>query len=198
MGKAYIIGTCDTKAPELRYVCDLVRAAGVQTVLVDVGTKGDGGDADCTPAEIAAHHPDGPEAVFVPDRGAAVAAMAAALERFIRTRDDVGGVLGLGGSGGTALITPAMQALDVGVPKVMVSTVASGNVAPYVGASDIAMMYSVTDVAGLNRISRRVLGNAAHALAGMVRDEIPEAAGRQAGDRPDHVRRHHAVRECRG
>ena len=177
MRKAYIIGTCDTKAPELRYVRDLIRAAGVETVLVDIGTRGDGGAADCTPAEVAAHHPDGPAAVFVSDRGQAVAAMATALARFIRTRDDVGGVLGLGGSGGTAMVTPAMQALDVGVPKVMVSTVASGHVAPYVGASDIAMMYSVTDVAGLNRISRRVLGNAAHALAGMVRDEIPEAAG---------------------
>ena len=85
-------------------------------------------------------------------------------------------MIGLGGSGGTALITPAMRALPVGVPKVMVSTVASGNTAPYVGPADICMMYSVTDVAGLNRISRRVLGNAAHALAGMLAHRVPEAA----------------------
>src|SRR5699024_7794201 len=78
-------------------------------------------------------------------------------------------------SGGTALITPAMRALPVGLPKVMVSTVASGNVAPYVGPSDICMMYSVTDVAGLNRISRAVIGNAAHALAGMLSNPLPEA-----------------------
>ena len=81
--------------------------------------------------------------------------MALAFERFMRTRDDVAGLIGLGGSGGTALITRAMRALPIGVPKLMVSTVASGNVAPYVGPSDIAMMHSVTDIAGLNRISRR-------------------------------------------
>jgi len=103
--------------------------------------------------------------------------MARALERFIAGRDDVGGMIGLGGSGGTALITPAMRRLPVGVPKVMVSTVASGNVAPYVGPSDIAMVYSVTDVAGLNQISRKVLGNAAHAMAGMLTNAIPSADG---------------------
>jgi uncharacterized protein (UPF0261 family) len=92
----------------------------------------------------------------------------------------VGGVLGLGGSGGTALITPAMQALSVGIPKVMVSTVASGDVAPYVGAADILMLHSVTDVAGLNRISRQVLGNGAHALAGMLTHAVPVAADRPA------------------
>jgi uncharacterized protein (UPF0261 family) len=89
------------------------------------------------------------------------------------TRSDVGGLLGLGGSGGTALVTPAMRALPVGVPKLMVSTVASGNVAPYVGPSDVTMMYSVTDIAGLNRISRVILANAAHAIAGMARAERP-------------------------
>jgi uncharacterized protein (UPF0261 family) len=106
--------------------------------------------------------------------------MAEALQRFVASRTDLAGILGLGGSGGTALITPAMQALPVGVGKIMVSTVASGNVAPYVDASDIAMWYSVTDVAGLNRISRRVIGNAAHALAGLVLNEIPDAEDRPA------------------
>src|SRR5450755_4199649 len=101
--------------------------------------------------------------------------MSNAFERFMRERDDVGGMLGLGGSGGAALIARAMRALPIGVPKVMVSTMASGNVAPYVGASDIAMMYSVTDLAGLNPISRRVLGNAAHAVAGMMLREVPQA-----------------------
>jgi uncharacterized protein (UPF0261 family) len=105
--------------------------------------------------------------------------MAVALERWLPARE-VGGVLGLGGSGGTALVTPAMRALPVGVPKVMVSTVASGDTAPYVGAADIAMLHSVTDVAGLNRISRLVLGNAAHMLAGAMTREIPAGEDRPA------------------
>lgn len=183
---AYVVGTSDTKGTELDYVAELVRAAGVEVVRVDVSTSGSqargpgAGSADVAPGEVAAAHPDGAAAVFTGDRGSAVAAMAVALERFLLGRGDVGGVLGLGGSGGTAIITPAMRALPVGVPKVMVSTVASGDVAPYVGASDIAMLYSVTDVAGLNRISRLVLGNAAHALAGMVGHPVPPAADRPA------------------
>jgi uncharacterized protein (UPF0261 family) len=106
--------------------------------------------------------------VFGSDRGASVAAMAEAFERFIVTRRDVGGVISAGGSGGTSLATPAMRRLAVGVPKVMVSTVASGDVKRYVGPADICMMYSVTDVQGINRISEQVLSNAAHALAGMM------------------------------
>jgi len=174
--RAYIIGTFDTKGAELRYVRDLVAAAGVDAILVDVGTTGRGAGADIGAEEVAASHPEGAGAVFVDDRGRAVVAMGVALERWIVAQSDVGGVLALGGTGGTSLIAPAMQALPVGVPKVMVSTVASGNVAPYVGASDITMMHSVTDVAGINRISRRVLGNAAHALAGMMANAVPEAA----------------------
>jgi uncharacterized protein (UPF0261 family) len=92
----------------------------------------------------------------------------------------VGGVLGLGGSGGTAMISPALRALPVGLPKLVVSTVAGGDVSGYVGASDIAMLHSVTDVAGLNRISRQVLGNAAHALAGMLAHRVPAAADKPA------------------
>jgi uncharacterized protein (UPF0261 family) len=124
---------------------------------------------------VALHHPGGIDAVFSDDRGRSVAAMAEALRGFLGSRADVGGVIGLGGSGGTALVTPAMRDLPVGVPKVMVSTVASGNVAPYVGPADIMMMYSVTDVSGINRISRAVLGNAAHALAGMVAHPTPRS-----------------------
>ena len=180
MGLAYVVGTFDTKGRELAYVAGLARDAGAEVVTVDVSTSAEATAGDVTNAEVAAHHPDGTAAVFTGDRGSAVAAMAVALERFLTGRDDVGAVLGLGGSGGTALVTPAMRALPVGVGKIMVSTVASGNVAAYVGASDIAMMASVTDVAGLNRISRRVLGNAAHAVAGMVTHAIPDAADRPA------------------
>jgi uncharacterized protein (UPF0261 family) len=175
MAKAYVIGTCDTKGQELGYLKQLLEAAGVPTILVDVGTRSDGSGADVTPQEVAACHPDGEHAVFSDDRGAAIGAMATALAAFITTRDDLGGVIGAGGSGGTALISPALRALPVGIPKVLVSTVASGDVAPYVGPADICMMYSVTDVQGLNSISRRVLGNAAHALAGMMQHRIPAA-----------------------
>src|SRR5262245_15037046 len=177
-GVVLAVGTGDTKGAELAYVVEVLRQRGVDAVAVDVGTTPhDGLEGAVAPAEVAAHHPEGPDAVFVDDRGEAVAAMAVALREYVRSRADVGGIIGIGGSGGTALITPAMRALPVGVPKVMVSTVASGNVAPYVGASDIALMYSVTDVAGLNRISRVVLGNAANAVAGMAANPVAASAG---------------------
>lgn len=176
MSRAYVVGTCDTKGAELADVRDLIAATGVPTVLVDLGTKSDGRMADVAPKEVASCHPEGAAAVFSDDRGRAIAAMAQAFVRFVATRDDIGGMIGLGGSGGTALVTPAMRALPVGTPKVMVSTVASGNTAPYVGPADICMMYSVTDVAGINRISRQVLGNAAHALAGMLAHRVTVAA----------------------
>ena len=176
-GVVYVVGTTDTKGPELDYVRDRVVEAGVEAVLVDVSTSGSAGSSDVTRDAVAAHHPDGASAVFVDDRGAAVTAMGMALERYLAQVADLadgrGGVIGIGGSGGTALVTPAMRALPVGVPKVMVSTVASGDVSAYVGPADIAMMYSVADVAGLNRITRTVLGNAAHAIAGMVAHPVP-------------------------
>ena len=178
MRTIHVIGTLDTKQAELEYVRDLVAARGLDVKLVDVGTSGQPSAADVTPGEVAAHHPDGPEAVESEDRGEAVAAMAVALEHYVAAHEDeISGIVGAGGSGGTALVTPAMRALRVGVPKLMVSTVASANVAPYVGPADIAMMYSVTDVAGLNRISRQVLGNAANAIAGMVEHRVPASEG---------------------
>jgi uncharacterized protein (UPF0261 family) len=174
MSNVLVIGTGDTKSAELQYVKDVIEAAGVAAKFVDVGTTGHNSAADVTPGEVAAHHPDGPEAVQSDDRGEAVAAMSIALEEYvIANAADIAGIIGAGGSGGTALVTPAMRALPVGVPKLMVSTVASANVAPYVGPADIAMMYSVTDVAGINRISRLVLGNAANAMAGMVANTVP-------------------------
>jgi uncharacterized protein (UPF0261 family) len=165
------------------YVCNLLETAGLPVNLADLSTKGASSTSSLrqsssrvltSAAEIAAHHPKGASAVFCGDRGAAVAAMTDAFESFVTTRRDLGGLLGIGGSGGTAMITRAMRALPIGLPKLMVSTMASGNVASYVGACDITMMYSVTDVAGLNPISRRVLGNAAHALAGMMLHTTPQ------------------------
>ena len=174
MRSVYVVGTGDTKLLELEYIKGVINAAGVDAILVDVGTTGHESSCDITPAEVAAYHPDGADAVRSDDRGQAVEAMALALERFVEAHaDEVAGIIGAGGSGGTSLVTPAMRALPVGVPKMMVSTVASSNVAPYVGPSDIAMMYSVTDVSGINRISRQVLGNAANAMAGMVANDVP-------------------------
>ena len=174
MKSVLIVGSGDTKAAELGYIKDVIEAAGVQAKFVDVGTTPHVSQADVPPEAVAAHHPDGAQAVESTDRGVAVAAMAVALERYVLAHaDEISGIIGAGGSGGTALATPAMRALPVGVPKLMVSTVASGDVGAYVGPADIAMMYSVTDVAGLNRISRQVLGNAANAMAGMVANSIP-------------------------
>ncbi|NDV86564.1 UPF0261 family protein [Aurantimonas aggregata] len=182
MGTVYVIGTCDTKGEELAFARDLIRTAGVKCALVDVGTRDANDIADVSAREIAAMHPRGEGAVLGGnDRGAAVTAMAEALSRWLADRDDIGAVLGLGGSGNTALVTAAMRALPIGVPKLMVSTVASGNVSAYVGPNDIAMMYSVTDVAGLNAISRKVIGNAAHAAAGMARWQPPVAASDRPG-----------------
>ena len=167
--QVYLAATWDTKAAEAAFVRDVLVGDGVPVITVDLGTSGRTAQVDISAATVAAKHPDGAAAVFCDDRGRAVAAMAVAFERYLSQQTDVGAVLGIGGSGGTALITPAMRALPIGIPKLMVSTMASGDVAPYVGAVDIAMMYSVTDVAGLNRISRRVLANAAGAIAGAYR-----------------------------
>jgi uncharacterized protein (UPF0261 family) len=178
MAKAYVVGTCDTKGAELRYIRDLIEAAGIATSLVDLGTSGgDAGPVDVTAEEVASHHPDGAGAVLIgDDRGHAVTAMADAFAHFVRSRKDIGGMIGAGGSGNTAIAATGMRALPLGVPKIIVSTVASGNVAPYVGPNDIAMIYSVADVAGLNSITRAVLANAAHALAGMMSNAAPKAA----------------------
>ncbi len=165
---AYVAGTFDTKARELFFIRQCLEKLGLRVVTVDLSTCGKPSPASVHPREVARHHPQGEAAVFSGDRGSAVTGMALAFERYVHTRRDLGGIISAGGSGGTSLATPAMRALPIGVPKVMLSTMASGDVRPYVGPSDICMMYSVTDVQGINRISEQVLANAAHALAGMV------------------------------
>jgi uncharacterized protein (UPF0261 family) len=173
-GIAYVIGTFDTKADELRYVAHLIREAGIRAVSVDVSTRAPADDADVRAQVVASCHPEGTAAVFQSgDRGAAVTAMTQALLRFMASRSDIGGVIGLGGSGGTSIIAPAMRALPIGMPKLMVSTLAAGDVSPFVGVHDITMLYPVTDIAGLNRLSRVILANAAHALAGMMARSVP-------------------------
>jgi uncharacterized protein (UPF0261 family)/ABC-type branched-subunit amino acid transport system ATPase component len=164
-----VAGTLDTKGDELRYIRDQIAGAGVRVLLVDLSTSGGPSPADVPPHHVAAYYRGGPNAVFTGDRGAAITAMAEAFEAWIKRHEPVGGLISAGGSGGSSLVAPAMRALPIGVPKVLISSVASGNVAPYVGPSDIMMLYSVTDVAGLNSVSRQVLSNGAAAMVGMVR-----------------------------
>jgi uncharacterized protein (UPF0261 family)/ABC-type branched-subunit amino acid transport system ATPase component len=165
---ALVVGTFDTKGAELRFIHDRLRAYGVPARTVDLSTSGKPSRADVIPSQVAAMHPGGSAAVFSSDRGSSVTAMAEAFSRWIERERGIGGVISAGGSGGTTLATAGMRRLPLGIPKVMVSTVASGQVASYVGASDIMMLYSVADVQGVNAITEQVLGNAAHALAGMI------------------------------
>jgi uncharacterized protein (UPF0261 family)/ABC-type branched-subunit amino acid transport system ATPase component len=172
---AYVVGTFDTKARELFYLRQILERLGLRVVTVDLSTSGKPSPASVHPREVARHHPGGEAMVFSGDRGNAMAAMALAFENYIQTRRDIGGVLSAGGSGGTSMASQGMRALPIGVPKVMLSTMASGDTRPYVGPSDICMMYSVTDIQGINRISEKVLANAAHALAGMIAHPVAES-----------------------
>ncbi|MDU2921602.1 ABC transporter permease [Bradyrhizobium sp.] len=171
-----VVGTLDTKGDELRFIRNIIAGHGLRTRLVDVSTSGKQGSCDVSAQEIALNHPRGGSAVFGDDRGESVTAMAEAFARWLRRQDNVAGIISAGGSGGTSLVAPGMRELAVGVPKLIISSVASGDVGAYVGPADIAMMYSVTDVQGLNSISRAVLSNGAHALAGMVMARQQQAA----------------------
>src|SRR5665213_3204145 len=142
-----IVGTLDTKGPELRFIRDLVKASGLRTRLVDVSTSGKAATTDVTAQEIALNH----------SRGGP-------------------GIISAGGSGGASIVAPGMRALPIGVPKVLISSIASGDVGRYVGPADITMMYSVTDVQGINSISRQVLGNGAQAVIGMVKSRLGDGA----------------------
>ena len=175
-----VVGTLDTKGQELRFIRDIIAESGLRTRLVDVSTSGRHSSCDVSAQEIALNHGRGGSAVFGPDRGAAVTAMADAFANWLRRQGNVAGVISAGGSGAASLVAPGMRTLPVGVPKLIISSVASGDVGPYVGPADITMMYSVTDVQGLNAISRAVLANGAHAIAGMVKARIE---GREARER---------------
>ena len=168
-GAVYVCGTLDTKGDELRFMRDIIKAEGLVVRLVDLSTSGKPSSADVPAHIVAGSHPRGSAGVFTGDRGTAVAGMTQAFERWMRQQTDVAGVIGAGGSGATALVAPAFRSLAVGVPKIIISTVASGNTAQYVGPSDMLMMHSVADVQGINSITREVLANGASALAGMVK-----------------------------
>lgn len=180
----YVAGTFDTKSEELNFLRKCIADHGLPVISIDLSTSDKPSSADVPPHVIAAYHPGGAGAIKYGDRGASVSAMSIAFERFVQHRHDIAGIISAGGSGGTSLVTPAMRSLPVGVPKVMISTVASGDVGSYVGASDIMMMYSVADIQGLNRISRQVLINGANAIAGMVSDQRKDAKNSAVAEKP--------------
>jgi uncharacterized protein (UPF0261 family) len=177
MPTVLLLGTLDTKGTEYGYVRDRLRQRGLDVLVMDLGVLGEPAFApDIAAAEVARAGGADLEALRTArDRGPAIDAMlrgASALVPALQQAGRIHGVLGLGGGGGTAMITAAMRTLPVGVPKLMVSTLASGNTAQYVDVTDITLMPSVIDIAGLNPLSRRILANAAGAIAGMV-DQAP-------------------------
>jgi len=175
-----IIGTLDTKGLEFAYLRDLIQARGHKTLVLDAGVNGEPGfPTDISAEEVAKTGGASlQELRKKADRGFALDVMSKGAREITARLHESGkidGVISLGGSGGTSIATTAMQALPVGLPKLMVSTMASGNVAPYVDVKDITMMYSVVDVAGLNSLSRKIFANAAGAICGMVEQEVTAA-----------------------
>jgi uncharacterized protein (UPF0261 family) len=173
MPRVVLLGTMDTKGAEYGFVRDRLLAAGVDVLVVDCGILGSPAIApDITREQVANAAGDSLERLAVAgDRGAAVKSMARGAEAVLgdlHRQGRLDGVMALGGGGGTSLAAEAFRALPLGVPKLIVSTMASGDTSPYVGESDLILAPSVVDVAGVNRISSRVLANAAAAMAGMV------------------------------
>src|SRR4029079_7594917 len=179
-----LIGTLDTKGVEFAYVRDRLRAAGGAVTVVDAGVLGPPAfDPDISREAVFAAAGTTYDAIKAAgDRGQAVAQAARGVAKIaadLHKQGKVSGVMSLGGSAGTTIGTAAMRALPVGVPKVMVSTLASGDTRPYVETKDLCMLSAVVDVAGLNRVSRRILANAAAAVAGMVQaPPLPEGEDR--------------------
>ncbi|MGC5617102.1 Tm-1-like ATP-binding domain-containing protein [Georgenia sp. Z1491] len=187
MTTVVLVGTLDTKRDEHTWLRERLHAAGVETRLIDVGTFSDGGGiADIGSDEVAAAAGTDVETLRgADDRGAAIAAMsegAAAVVSRLYSAGELHAVLAIGGSGGSSVASRAMQALPVGVPKLLVTTMAAGDVSPYVGATDVTIMPSVVDVAGINRISREVLSNAVAAAAAMARGFEERAAAERSDE----------------
>ena len=178
MPSVVLVGTLDTKGREYAFLADRIKEHGIEVVLVDAGILGEPlATPDVTREEVAgAAGADVAELASAGDRGAAIEVMsrgAAEVVKRLHAEDRLDAIGGLGGSGGSALVTHAMRELPIGVPKLMVSTVASGDTSPYVGSVDVTMMYSVVDIAGVNRVSARIMANAAGALAGMAGATVP-------------------------
>jgi len=189
MGTIALVCSLDTKGEEARLIKDVIEARGHRPLVIDTGVVGDPQFApDIHASDVAqAGGTSLEELRRTADRGAAIGVMAqgaAQVAAKLHREGRLDGIVGLGGSAGTAVVSSAMRALPVGVPKMLVSTVASGNVAPYVGTKDIALMYSVVDVAGINRISRAVLTNAAGAICGAVEAAAQLAAQPAREEKP--------------
>ena len=167
-----VAGTFDTKGKEFLYVKELIEELGLKTYMINTGVFNSEIEVDVSNKEIAKEAGyDIDDIVSRRDRAMATEALSKGMELLIPRLYAEGkfdGIISFGGSGGTSLVTPAMRALPIGVPKMMVSTMASGNVSQYVGTSDIIMMPSIVDVAGLNKISKTIFKNAVLAIAGMV------------------------------
>ena len=173
-----IVGTMDTKGVEFSFIKAQIESAGVSTCVINTGILGEPQlTPDVSADEVAQAGGSSLQALRDEgDRGNSVAVMAegaAALVAEKHAAGEIDGIISLGGSAGTTIGTTAMQAVPVGVPKIMVSTLASGDTSPYVQSKDISMMYSVVDIAGINRLSRQILANAAGAIVGMVNAEAP-------------------------
>ena len=180
MATVVLLGTLDTKGEEYEFLRRRVLEEGVDALLVDTGVLGSPlAEPDISRQQVAeAAGADLQELATSEDRGAAVEAMARGVSEIVKDLHAQGrldAVLALGGSGGTAIAAQAMRQLPVGVPKLIVSTMASGDTRPYVGAVDVTLMYSVVDISGLNPISERILGNAAAAAAGMAKAQGPDS-----------------------
>jgi uncharacterized protein (UPF0261 family) len=209
MAKIAVLGTFDTKGQEHGFVAALIRGRGHETLLIDVGT----GTVPTIEADVSREHVAAAGGVDLAglvarqDRGEAVTAMAGAAAVLLVdlvSKGEIQGVISLGGGGGTAIGTAAMRALPVGFPKVMVSTLAAGNVAPYVGTKDIVMFPSIVDVSGINRVSRVLLSRAAGAICGMVEmvppggDDKPLIAASMFGNTTDCVNQAKGILEEAG
>lgn len=172
-----IIGTLDTKGEEIEFAKEVIEEQGVDVHIVDAGViEPPEFEPDTTATEVAEAGGESLNTLREKrERGKAMDTMgqgAAKIAQQLHADGTLVGVLGLGGSGNTSIVTTAMRALPVGVPKLMISTVASGDTEPYIGAKDITMMYSVADIEGLNQLSRRIISNAALAMVGMVANEV--------------------------
>ena len=175
-----IVGTLDTKGIEFQFIKERIEASGTSTCVVNTGILGEPYfEPDVSAGEVAEAGGMSLRALQDGgDRGVAVAAMAEGAAKIIaqlQSDGKIDGIISLGGSAGTTIGTTAMRAVPVGVPKIMVSTLASGDTSPYVDTKDVSMMYSVVDIAGINSLSRQILANAAGAIVGMANAEVPAA-----------------------
>ncbi|WP_433476932.1 Tm-1-like ATP-binding domain-containing protein [Spirillospora sp. CA-142024] len=185
MATVVLLGTLDTKGAEYTWLRERVRELGCDTVLVDGGTGPSDVDADVSAEDVARAGGTSLQSLRdAGDRGAAVTAMGEGAAAVLAGLPEMDAVLAVGGSGGSSIAARAVRDLPIGLPKLIVSTMASGDVAPYVGAKDVTMTYSVVDIAGINRVSRLILGNAAAAAAGMAKAYADARSARAVDERP--------------